>query len=186
MDGSIEKRNSSNDSNGMKDKLKFLKNSIKEYGGVIPDSVQGPLNEGIDIAEKALFAQGILKDVAEFLDMDLDIMGNLDEIKEVLEMLKKSALWLKNSEAGIFIVDLAAEVVEEIVQFEEMADKLKLVGIESKEGQKIAEEMRGILERIVEKLNKAIDAIEFVKVLKDAEMNWEGLKKMMEYIESKQ
>jgi pyrimidine operon attenuation protein/uracil phosphoribosyltransferase len=80
---------------------------------------------------------------------------------------------------------MAAEVVEEIVQFEALADKLVLVGIESKEGEKIAEEMRAILGKIVGKLNKAIEAIEFVKVLKDAEMNWDGMRKMMDYVDSK-
>lgn len=182
MGDAIEKKGGND---GLKDKLDYLKKSIKEYGGVIPDEIENPLNESIDMAEKALYAEGILRDVVEFLEFDFDLMGNLDEIKEVLMNLKGMALWLKDSDAGAFIVDMAAEVVEEIVQFEAMADKLRLVGIESKEGEQIAEEMRAILGKIVGKLNKAIEAIEFVKVLKDAEMNWDGMKKMMDYVDSK-
>lgn len=185
MDGSIEKKNNSND--GLKDKLKYLKNAVEKNGYFIPDSVEAPLKEGMEMAEYALKAQDILKEITKFLniDVDFDIMSNLDEIKEVLMMLKTSAIWLKDSAAGEFIVNIAAEVVEEIAQFEEMADALKVVGIDSKEGKEIAEDMREILKKIIKKLNIAIEAIEFVKVLNNSEMNWDGVKKMMKYIESK-
>lgn len=182
MEGSIEKRNGRD---GLKDKLQFLKENVERHGGLIPDEIETPLKESIDLAEKALYAEGILKDVAEFLDVDIDVMDSLDQILEVLQAVKGLAEWLEGSSAGEYITRAAAEVVALIAEFESMADKLKMVGIESKEGAEIAKEMKIILQKIIQELNKAIDAIEFVKTLQETEMNWDGVKKIMEYMENK-
>jgi hypothetical protein len=182
MEGSIEKRNQSN---GIKDKLNFLKDNVEKHGDFIPDSIEGPLKESIDMAEKAIYAESVLKEITEFLDVDIDVMDNLDHLLEVLNTLKDFATWLEGSSAGEYITRAAAEVVALIAQFEAMADKLKVVGIESKEGAEIAKEMKAILQKIIRQLDKAIEAIEFVKILQGTEMNWDGVKKMMKHIETK-
>ncbi len=122
MEGSIEKRNGEV---SLKDKLAKLKANVQEYGDYIPDNIENSLNESIDLAEKAMFVEGVLRELTEFLDVDLDVMEELDHVLEVLHVLKDAAIWLKDSTAGEYITRAAAEVVALIAEFEAAADKLK-------------------------------------------------------------
>lgn len=182
MEGSIEKRTGES---SLKDKLSKLKSSINEYGGFLSDDTVNYLNESISMAEKVVYVEGMLRELIDFLDVDLDVMDELDHVLEVLNVLKNTAIWLKDSTAGEYVVRAAAEVVALVSEFEAAADKLKSVGIESKEGKEIAQEMKIILGKIITQLKAAIEAIEFVKLLNGTEMNWEGIKKVMEFIDNK-
>lgn len=172
----------------VEDKLANLKVMVEKadrYKDYLPEGSTERAKEAIEMAEKVLQAKKVLEEVVEFLDIDFDIKENVKHVREVLQVLKKSAEWLRHSTAGEFVTRGAAEVVELIVEFDAMAERLEKIGIESKEGAEIAEEMKVILDKIIVRLEQAIEVIDMLKLIDEMgdDIGFDDLKRLMEEFE---
>lgn len=185
MGDNLEKRNSSNEtqSDSTREKLDKLKTLVKANSAYIPDKLEDPIFEKLSQVEQILAWKDTLEALIKLFDDDFEIGKNLDRIKVVLGEIKDVAVWLKDSQAGDLITSGASVLIKRADEILELTEELKRVGINSESSDSIKASIKEKLSEIINILNQAQQAIDFVKIISDGEVSLDMLYKLMRLTE---
>lgn len=188
MGDNLEKRNSSNETNekqsdSTREKLGKLKKLVEDNSSFIPDNIEKPVLEKLSQTEQILAWKDTLEALIKLFDDDFEIGKNLDRIKVVLGEIKDVAVWLKDSQAGDLITSGASVLIKRADEILELTEELKRVGINSESSDSIKASIKEKLSEIINILNQAQQAIDFVKIISDGDVNLETLNKLRGVIE---
>lgn len=188
MGDNLEKRNSSNETNekqsdSTKEKLDKLKKLVKSNSAYIPDKLEDPIFEKLSQVEQILAWKDTLEALIKLFDDDFEIGKNLDRIRVVLGEIKDIAVWLKDSQAGDLITSGASVLIKRADEILELTEELKRVGINSESSDSIKASIKEKLSEIINILNQAQQAIDFVKIISDGEVSLDMLYKLMRLTE---
>ncbi len=157
------------------DKLKDLKKFIENNKSSVPDimgaqetveSVEGL----VDMAQKLFEVKDLIDKAMEYVDIDIDLMEHLEDIKSMLVGIQGVAKWLKNSGELEYVL----ETVEDLLYYIDMAiSAIKLL----KDGElsiprrtELRAKLKEALTEISNIIDKAIEAIDFVKKLQEIDL----------------
>lgn len=171
---------------GAAKKLDDLKGIVDEYKDYIPDSIENPLKENIEIAKKLFNAKELIDKYLDYVDVNIDLMEHLEEIKTVLQGLKSAAELIKKSSE----VDYVLESIENFLYYLDVAlstiDLIVSKKISLPEKTKLKEKLKDSLTEISKFLDKAIAAIDFVQKLQKInlkDIGWDTLDQLKALIE---